>query len=402
MPSQISTASKLLKTVRYINLYSTLLLAVELVLYINIIQVITVFVAVLSYVIETILEKKWQHFRWENSLKQGFFITIIFYFLLQFIFLSFEKNNSYFVRFLLERLPFLIFGVVGLLGVNKYYNLRLFAWAFIATSFFVGVFLLSHLNAEILSRNDRNGLFGLIRIAYVNSHMKFNYYLNLSLIFGYYLLAYTAILKNLRLKIAIAIGFVVIVLNLFLSDGRTGMLSSFVLLTVFIFRYFWQKSRLLTLISTTIFLLVAITLIDHNPRLSESNIKREPRQEIWRVSVEQVKASHFMGTGVSTNAYIMLPEYSKIGEAEYAHAHNVFLQSTLEYGVLGFVTILFLFFSAYYSVSSRFRFIMSLVCFITLAQLLVGDFEWEINPIVFLLVVILVVHQDSLDASEPV
>ncbi|HEY6913950.1 MAG TPA: hypothetical protein VI413_04670, partial [Paludibacter sp.] len=85
----MSTESKFLKAVRLTNLFSILFLVVELAVYINIFQRIAFGIALISYILEIVLEKKWRQFKWENSKKQWFFIVVIFFFLLQFIFLPF-------------------------------------------------------------------------------------------------------------------------------------------------------------------------------------------------------------------------------------------------------------------------------------------------------------------------
>jgi chromate transport protein ChrA len=105
----MDTESKFLKAVRLTNVLSIIFLIVELAVYINVYQRIAFFVALISYTIETILEKKWRMFRWENSPRQWFFIVAIIFFFLQLFFFPFEKNTDLFVTIIEERIPFLIF-----------------------------------------------------------------------------------------------------------------------------------------------------------------------------------------------------------------------------------------------------------------------------------------------------
>ncbi|MDD4994089.1 MAG: O-antigen ligase family protein [Paludibacter sp.] len=392
--------SKFLRIVRLINLFSMLFLVVELSLYINIFQRLAFAVAFISYTIEAIVEKKWKQFKWDRSSRQIFFIIVIFFFVLQFIFFPFEKNTSFFGTIIEERIPFLIFGIVGLFGFNKYFKLKYFAWTFIATSFILGAFLLSNLNSEILSSVNRNELLGLVRIKYINSHMKFNYYLNVSLICIYYIIVSLKGKKAFWQRLSLVLSSIVIILNLFLSEGRIGLLSSIIILVIYIVHYFWEKSKRLTLISTSLFILLVTILIQQNPRLSTSSIKHEPRQEIWAVAYDEIVKSNFLGVGASTAAYDMKNQFAIRGMINNKHTHNILLQSTLEYGVLGFVVILSMFVFGCYTVSANFRFMVLLLTLITFLQLFVGSFERDLNPMVYLLTIILIVQQDKFENSQ--
>lgn len=396
----MNSESRFMKAVKLVNLISMLILVVELVFNFNIFQRITFIVAIITYLTEVIVEKRWTQLRWENSSRQWFFIIIIFYFLLQFLYFPFEKNTALFRMYIEERVPFLIFGIIGLLGFNSYFKLKYFAWTFIITSFLIGVFLLSKMTPEIWNSTDRNTLFGLIRIQYVNTHMKLNYQYNLSLIFSFYLLVYYARKRVIWTRFVLIIVTAFIVFNLFLSDGRVGIITSFVLLTMFLVRYFWHKSRILTFISTSLFILLALVLLKGNPRLSEENFKSEPRLEIWHIAVDEIVKSNFMGVGVSTAEYIMTTEFAKIGMINNRHTHNVFLQSTLEYGIVGLSITFAMFILGYYSVSRGFRLIMSFLLMTTLMQLMMGSFDRDLNQTVFLLCFVLIVQQDLYDNKK--
>ena len=392
--------SKFLKVVRLTNLFSILLLVVSLSISFSIFQRIAFLIALFSYVIELILEKKWRELKWENTARQWFFITVIIYFLLQFFFFPFETNTDYFQPIFEERVAFLVFGIVGLIGFNKYFKLKYFAWAFIATSFVLGVFLLSKLNAEILNSPNRNDMLALIRIKYISSHMKFNYFLNISLIFMYYLVVVYKIKKSFLNTLTLIISFLVIILNLFLSDGRIGLMTSFIILALYILRYLWSKSVRLTIISSSIFLLLVFVLIQQNPRLSLEHIKREPRKEIWKVAVDEIKKSHFLGEGASTASYNLALEFSKRNMEKYKHSHNIFLQTLVEYGFVGLIVILMMFLLSYFTVSKKFRFMILLFTMATILQLLVGSFQMDLNPMVFLLTIALIIHQDVFETKS--
>jgi O-antigen ligase len=210
-------------------------------------------------------------------------------------------------------------------------------------------------------------------------------------------MVYYARKKVLWPRLTLILPTIVIAVNLFLSEGRVGLITSFLLLTIFIFRYFWNRSRILTAASTTLFILVAFTFIKDNPRLSEENLRHEPRIAIWEIAVDQIVKSDFLGVGVSTAANNMTTEFTKRGMFNNKHTHNIFLQSTLEYGIIGLLTIFAIFILGFYSVSPNFKLIMTFLLMTTLLQLMMGSFERDLNPTLFLICFIMILHQDLAD-----
>jgi O-antigen ligase len=388
---------KLIDAVKLINLFSILLLVISLSVSFSKFQRVAFMLGLITYVIEIIYEKKWRTLIWENSIRQWFFLSIIIYFLLQFIYFPFENNIDSFKAIFEERVSFLAFGIIGFFGFNKYFKLKYFAWTFIATSFVLGVFLISKLNTEILFSDNRNDLLGLIRIKYISSHMKFNYFLNISLIFIYYLLAVYKIKKNFWTISALSVSFIVIIVNFFLSDGRIGLLSSLIIFSFIILRYLWSKSIGFTVVASIVFVLFVSISVQQNPRITLSKIKEDPRKEIWKVAAHEIIDANFVGVGASTASNNLKSEFSKRGMENFKHAHNIFLQTMVEYGFVGFLTILTVFILSFFAVSKRFMFIILLFETTTALQLLVGSFQMDLNPLVFLITISLIIQQDIFD-----
>lgn len=388
---------KLIDAVKLINLFSILLLVISLSVSFSKFQRVAFMLGLITYVIEIIYEKKWRTLIWENSIRQWFFLSIIIYFLLQFIYFPFENNIDSFKAIFEERVSFLAFGIIGFFGFNKYFKLKYFAWTFIATSFVLGVFLISKLNTEILFSDNRNDLLGLIRIKYISSHMKFNYFLNISLIFMYYLLAVYKIKKDFWTISALSVSFIVIIVNLFLSDGRIGLLSSLIIFSFIILRYLWSKSIGFTVVASIVFVLFVSISVQQNPRITLSKIKEDPRKEIWKVAAHEIINANFVGVGASTASNNLKSEFSKRGMENFKHAHNIFLQTMVEYGFVGFLTILTVFILSFFAVSKRFMFIILLFETTTALQLLVGSFQMDLNPLVFLITISLIIQQDIFD-----
>ncbi|MFZ4581121.1 MAG: hypothetical protein ACOYM7_00600, partial [Paludibacter sp.] len=192
---------------------------------------------VLTYLIEITTEERWKNIRIKGNKYALFYLSILSYFLLQYLFLPFEKNMSYFFQVTEERLSFLIIGLIGLIGLNSYFKLKYFAWTYIIASILYCIFLLAHLNREMILSNDIITQLGLVRVKNLNSHMKFNFHLNVSLVFVYYLLQTYRHQKRMWLKTILYTSGLIILLNLWLSEGRTGAITSIILLVMILLHY---------------------------------------------------------------------------------------------------------------------------------------------------------------------
>ena len=379
-----------------LNLVITLLIVLLLPLYINIGMRILLVLMVVVYVIEIILDHRFVSFSIKDKRYSFFFISILFYFFLQYLYLPFEQNTSFFLKVSEERLSFLIIGIIGLIGLNSKYKLKTFAWAYIASSLIYCFFLLSHLNSNILFSNELFTYLGEVREKTLNSHMKFNFHLNVTLIFIYYLLQ-TIRHQKVKLEMVLLYCSAFVILSILLiSNGRVGVLTSLLLLVMMIFHFLWEKSKIFTSIFLLIIAIVFSTFIIHNSRFSTEILKNEPRFKIWQVSLLELKDSKFVGEGASTAWYNLNKDLSVLN-VNYKHAHNVLIQTTIEYGIIGFLTILAIFFSAYYAVSKRYRFLMKLILLAAFFQLMFGSFMRDVEPLAFLLPLLLIIHQDTIE-----
>jgi O-antigen ligase len=213
----------------------------------------------------------------------------------------------------------------------------------------------------------------------------------------YYLLAVYKIKKDFWTISALSVSFIVIIVNLFLSDGRIGLLSSLIIFSFIILRYLWSKSIGFTVVATIVFVLFVSISVQQNPRITLSKIKEDPRKEIWKVAAHEIINANFVGVGASTASNNLKSEFSKRGMENFKHAHNIFLQTMVEYGFVGFLTILTVFILSFFAVSKRFMFIILLFETTTALQLLVGSFQMDLNPLVFLITISLIIQQDIFD-----
>ena len=377
-----------------------LLIVLLLPLYINFGMRILLVLLVLTYLIEITIEERWKDTRIKGNKYVLFYLSILFYFLLQFLYLPFEKNMLYFFQITEERLSFLVIGLIGLIGLNSYFKLKHFAWTYIIASLLYCIFLLAHINREMILNNDVFNQLGLIRIKYLNSHMKFNFYLNASFVFVYYLLQSYKQQKKIWLKIFLYTSGFIILLNLWLSEGRTGALTSIILLIMIFLHFMWGKNKFIAITLISVSCITFSIFILQNSRFNMDKIKNEPRIQIWEVSLNELKESKLIGEGASTAWYNLNENLLASGLGPMKHAHNILLQTTIEYGLIGFINIILIFLSAYFAISKRYRFIMLLILLAAFFQLMFGSFMRDVEPLSFLLPILLLFHQDSIDEKN--
>lgn len=379
---------------------SVVLLITQLPVYLNALQRIALSIAVITYLIEFVYDKKWKHFKWTGNASQWFFVSLIFYFLLQFLYLPFEVNMSYFGRLLEQRVVFAVIGIIGLFGLNQYFKLKYIAWTFVLSSTALGLFLLAHLNKEILASDIRNTLIGLVRIKYINNHMMFNFYLNVSLVFCFYLFLLVKNTKAFWTKCLILFSSVVILSNLLISDGRTGAFASIVILLLIILHLTKKKNNFVIIGSIAALAVITTAVFLSNSRVNIDFIKNEPRYKIWAISMQELEKSKFIGEGASTATYNVDMALRAEG-LQNKHSHNQLIQTTIEYGIIGTLAILAIFVTAIFSVEKTYRFLVVLILIAAIAQLMMGTFMKDFYPACLLLPLLMIIHQQKTAPLTP-
>lgn len=196
------------------------------------------------------------------------------------------------------------------------------------------------------------------------SHIVYNPILALTL----YLLLYAVFLRNdlsVRLKTIGIVLFIIMGLNMFLTEGRMGQLVFLVLLSLFIFQYYQGQLLKSVLLSGLLLVTLAPTAYLFSPVVQErvdmaihevTNYQQEPNSSVGlRVimllnSFELIKENPVFGVG--TGDYRQ--EYRRVNQQnfpaatrgeELAHAHNVYVQEMVQFGILGLGVLFYLFYA---------------------------------------------------------
>ena len=179
---------------------------------------------------------------------------------------------------------FLYIGIAGLLGFPKQLKLKHVAYIMLAT----GLIMFLHSLYLYFGTSEADMLppffrFDHLRRTAINSHMVMNLYINTALILGFWLLPFLSRWwhKTLLLLIMGAEWLLI-----FLSDGRIGLLSSLLIVSIVGLSYIAQKSKLWAIICTIVTLAGSGFILLNQPKLTDIPLRQEPRLAIWDFATE--------------------------------------------------------------------------------------------------------------------
>ena len=310
-----------------------------------------------SFALDYCVNRRYRTFAWTRD--KWVFVAFIVFFLMIYLWNIGGEQPRYFLKIIEQRLPYLGFGIIGILGLNDKFRLRYFAYAVIASVVLMVLFLLVKTDFQPFEMCGETILFNIMRRQYINSHMLVNMYFNLALI----CVAYIVLNRHIGFsaKILSGIGGCVAAFALLISEGRTGLLTSFlivaIVLTIIVWR--WKKWLLLPLY---IVLFATFGVVFHfNQRMQRIVQVDDPRLVIWRLSVDLIKERPLLGYGPVearrqfverglqdeefcrryADSYFHLPIVVDGSPDKFAmHPHNAYLETILQFGVVGLVVLL--------------------------------------------------------------
>ncbi len=347
------------KTIMYLQVLSMWLLVAAIPFRMGAGTRIIMGIAGLLFFVEYFTNKRWKEWKWNRN--KWFYIAIVAYYLFIPIWQLFSDTLSPAYHIALERrLAFLICGIIGLLGLSKQVKLHHICTIFLLTAVGTALYIIWKAGGTTFFAYDwgrQSFLFMQTRIALVNSHMVYNMYLNFSLIAAFYLISlFRRKPWQLTLTILAAIWVFYV---LCLTEGRVGLLTSFLLVFSFIIisvaKYSWKLVPILLLV----FAGIAGWVMMNNQRMKVDFITQDPREMIWKAGWKNTQVSPIVGQGVSDakesfveivhqdkklyNWWMPFVKEKKHGDWHQIHTHNAFLQAWAEFGLIGLLTLLFIF-----------------------------------------------------------
>lgn len=316
-----------------------------------------------SFIIDYVVNQRWKE-GFKLDIGRVVSIFLILQFVLLLIFGFFEQDPRYLSTYYEYRTSLLGFGIVGLLGVSKKFNIRQFAYVSIVPVIIFLCLLISKIPDyfyDLEGISDKLQLLRYIRGTYITSHMLINLFLCVGMALFSKLMAITSSKKEKVLCVLMILIYYSLVM---LSEGRIGMLNANLVLVCILLRLTIKNLKymiplaLFIGIGALMALYIAITDNSIKHHISFLN-KTNPREYIWRDGVKLIQESPFIGLGASTNAVrvkeclLSDEELCRIddflinninnGNVYAMHTHNQIMQSWQEYGLIGLLAILSLF-----------------------------------------------------------
>lgn len=369
--------NKLILAINYINLLSALYLAATSIYYYHV-QKIGFILFFSSYFIEVFLEKKWKNIQFNKQTL--FFGFLLLFFSLALIYYPFD-SEKYFATLMNKRFSLLGFGFVGLLGVNKKFKLSYFLNVFVISSviaiayvIFRGAGFTDFLKGEVGGIN-----FTISRIKYVNQHMMFNFFLNVSFIGVWYILSRRWKLIHWAIRLLYLLATLVIVYTLAISEGRSGFLAGVFISGGFIFYEIWRRNRKIGFIAIIFIPIMMVYMVLHQDRISNMQIKSEQRIFLWEAAIPVIQETPFFGHGISKaqeryDIYRIIYQTDEIKNDIELHqnklndCHNQYLQTTMEFGILGLLLLLFIYIFPLFIIDKQRRILSILFIFLIMYQ----------------------------------
>ncbi len=323
----------------------------------SVLPVVAMALGLVGYLVEYFINKRWKNWEWTTD--KWLYIAAIALYLYAFIWQIWSPSfTPRFEVVIGDRIPLLLCGIIGLLGLSQNVKLKYVAYTFILTSVITSLIIIGRagfISFFALPWAEKTITFAIYRIATVNDHMGYNLYLNFSLVFSLYLLLNNTISK--KIKIAVNIAALWLCFILYMSDGRVGQATSILLIvSISAILMIYYKKWIVGILTCILFGLIGYHAISQNNRVSTEDIEHDPRVYLWQSAWTTVQESPIIGHGVcearkSFNNYAIQYEELKNGylanipeEKLYKkQPHNAYLEIWSEFGIIGLLTLLFLF-----------------------------------------------------------
>ena len=310
-----------------------------------------------TWLIEFFAEKRWRAVR--PSKKWLHYVLLIVFFCWGFLYYPWD-GSVYFHHHTEQRLPLLAIGLIGLIGLNDRYSRAKLINAMVITTVCSILFLFFKTGwHNVFFSPDRILLVSENRIRYISSHMVFNFFLNSTLIGMWYLLFHADRKPKVWQMVLYALNTLLIFCALLLSDGRSGFFMGLALIGIMVVMEISRWNKWVGTGVAVCVIALIIALCASHPRISTEKLRGDLRYAYWKSAFELIEEKPLFGYGIS-NAQ---EEFDKVNmkyvneqnryywtvlHHHYVDSHNQFIQSTLEFGIIGLLLTLAIYLSPLY------------------------------------------------------
>ena len=334
----------------------------------------TLTIGIVSWCVDYIVHRRW--IGWHFSSGKWLYLMMILFFVITPLHQLWDIPPTHFyLKHVERRIPFLVVGIMGLAGFTDKLRVRHIAFAMLVSGIACLVVILAVQHSDgHLAMHDFLHWFNFTRHWTIASHMKFNLFMNLAVIMGFYTLQEHLPYAS---KTLIGIAMTVCVSMVLMSDGRIGIITTLIIVLAQGFNILHGRHN--TIKAMLLLLIVAagvVAIVKTNWRFEPEYVKHEPRIILWKYSIGQIRCHPIAGYGLSSlsnefvrNAYYdpdvlqyyinspviqdLLQDYICVPVADgvsldfnIIHPHNTFLEMALEHGIIGLLLLLALCISA--------------------------------------------------------
>lgn len=405
----------------YLPLLGVMLLAAALPFQYGWVQRSALYLFCISYVTDYVLNKRWNGWHWTRD--KWVFAVMILFFLVTPLRQLFDATSptAYFRGQVEMRTAFLAVGIVGLMGWNNKIDVCRYAgytMLAVAVGIVVYVGLLEWTGAEVPDGGNRY-LYNALLHRYVGAHMRVDFYQNMAIIMGFYLLYKN---KSKWQVGVIVVAIVVLSVRMLFSDGRSGMLAMLLIVGSSALLYLYRSASTWGIVvSVMLLVLLGGVAIYQNERMSQSALHSEPRLAIWDYTLREIEKHPLCGYGLSSaskefvanarqdesmqhylNFVSRHPSLSKQDTQSMAvvNPHNLYLQLMLESGFLAPLLFVLMGALAVACCDRRKRFFMALTVFLILWQAVFDSFSPHFPPLLLCLCIWLMLLPEIRRKSE--
>lgn len=373
-------------------------------------QFIALYIAAGLYVLDFFVNQRWKNLQWDK--RNWTFVSFIFFFFVINIFAFADKHTNRQWGDIAETyLPMLIYGAIGLVGIFGKIRIKHIAWTMSLVSLYIIVYsnyVWRELYAEQYPGEEiefwrQFEIYYYYRTQEFGAHMIINVYRNIAVIMGLYSL-HNEKMNRLE-KILTTTLIVLLCLAIAASDGRIGLITLIVILFSFLLRYATQKiGKKLTIIAMTVLaVFVGVIVLNKDKFQDSTNIKHNPRYDLWHVACKTIAEKPIFGHGVfsykedySKNAiqnegiqknymeefYVTYPDH----DITHIHPHNEFLKTGMQIGLVGLFLFILNFALPFFTRWGENQIFINLFVFCFSLQMLFDVFHTGFQPRLYCLV----------------
>ena len=386
--------------VEWINVLSTLYLIATLITSFNY-QRLAIYIYFISTFTDIIINKRYLNIKWEKA-KSTFVMMIIFYICMWIwhIFKPCEYNELFHSTD--TRLPFIAFGILGLCStINPKIKINYVAYTMLITSVAAIIYVIfkqhNILFAPDITIHSLRDILPQIRQGVLHvTHIEFNLYLNCTMIMCFICFLNS---NNKLNKTILSIAILFIYIILLTSEGRIGFITANILFLLFVASTIYHYNPKLLIPSIIIFTLIVTPIISKHDRLNIRYITEDPRVAIWELSYEIIKEKPILGHGVCHGRQLFIEQstnnpdlnhFWNIWHSQYPnynknrfHCHNAFLESAIEFGLIGLIISLSIFVLPILLTSNKKRLYLSFFILTFAIQAMLEAFTFHLQILLF-------------------